>query len=596
MSGKKEKDKEEKGKREKKAKKVEKEKKTGKNETISRRQSKRSRIQSKYTDRTFDDVVDADHFRNLLKQSRQEYIKQYGKNPPAEESDEHKHQSEGDMDEGGDELYEEEKENEDDDDNDDEDDDDEDDDEFMGVDRHHKKRKKSSTSTKNTKKPTKKKKKKITERQKQDNKRLAREELRRVILDEFNLNSLEMQNLSTAQLISVADQGRRTNLIDAATLLTRLHREVNFEIYTQTLDKANNETFGDIDGATELVRLLHFKLGLNVKLPDGNTLLSRAILDNVMSSVYISVLLAHPGVPVNTVDSTGKSPLVRAIASGNQHATDLLLECERVNRDEEGRVLRAVLNIMRTRNRNFVKSVIRRVIHHSSNVNVCSVGGVPALLMAYRFGYKRMISVLLQHPELNINQRIATIDNIQEGENLLIILIARFLNSQQPISPLPPLLMEVMTHPNIDVNLYYGGQSLLMKVLLRIGPDQTVWRHRVILQLLDNSNIDVNVQDMDGNCALSIALRNSNTPLVRSLLSRPDIIVRPSMLQLTRNDARLDVFRAEITRRLVTARAVLVDATYEEALVGLEGDRDALRLVRDYVYDDNLHHDYINRP
>jgi tRNA splicing endonuclease len=429
-------------------------------------------------------------------------------------------------------------------------------------------------------------------RQMQQRERSTRQ-LRLRLVNSFYLNESQMLNLTMADLQTVATHG--TN--HGAARLTTLHQAENTRQYERVISESDSALYFE-SGVATLLRTLDWTIGLNARLADGNTLLSRAILDGC-PDVYIQALIDTPGFELNTVDGSGVSPLVLAIRKERARVTYQLLRCERVDRDEHGLVLQEA---MRGSNTNFVHGIIRRVVRYASNVNT-TIDGVPVLQVAYYNRHESAVIYLLRHTNININQETVEVGANLGGSTFVDAIIWRFLSTEET-TMMPRILSRVLARPDFDINaMNVHGYTQLMRTVMDLGAVETLWKMRAVTTLLEHPDIDVNMRD-HGSSALSIALRHANVSLVRSLFAMegasPDfpviIEVDSSLLRLTRNNTRLDAIHTEITRRLVRDRAAVVDPLYNEALVGLAAVPDVLRLARDYVYDDELHLAYINRP
>jgi ankyrin repeat protein len=217
--------------------------------------------------------------------------------------------------------------------------------------------------------------------------------------------------------------------------------------------------------------------------------------------VTVMMDLISAGANVNTKDSIGCTPLMKAAFSNNAAAIHALLTSPNIVVNQENQDGDFVIGdpplIMAVEYSN--PSIVTALLGaRNILVNQTSSLGDTALMLAVKLGKVEVVTALLTAPEINVN-----LANIRNGETALMLAIRG--NHTEIVTTL-------LTHPSITINVNTVGQTALLWAV-RNG------QIAIVTALLADQDIKINISDDDEKTALMLAAKNGHTAVVTDLLA-----------------------------------------------------------------------------
>jgi len=253
--------------------------------------------------------------------------------------------------------------------------------------------------------------------------------------------------------------------------------------------------------------------GPNVLDTYHRTPLMFAVLGDSVSAVRL--LLASPGIDVNTQDTHGRTALSLAVMQGHNEMVRLLL----LRSD-----IRANLAHPQV-----VKSLIERA---DLDINTQDETGNTPLIHAAKAGYSEVVAMLLKRSDLDINKpgqwsQTALHQAALAGQEVVVALL---LMDDKVVHTLrddfgqtvlhhathgnsPRIIQQVLSIPDVDPNA--KDQSGVTPLHLAVNAGNL----SMVNLLLANANIDVNSKNNEGQTPLHGAVSAGHEPVVRALLA-----------------------------------------------------------------------------
>ena len=252
------------------------------------------------------------------------------------------------------------------------------------------------------------------------------------------------------------------------------------------------------------------------------------------SPKVISTLL-DCGVPADTQDDWGETPLIVATTSNRVEIVKLLVPRADVdvNFTDHRRTTALAYAVRETRSGT---EVVRALLERADiDVNVRDIDGRSALHRAVEAGGQESVASLLARPEVNVN----FVDYVEQGMTALHRAV--FIGDQS----IAGLLLD---DPRVDVNLGDQVQHTPLHLAVKRGNEP------VLRMLLDCPRVDVNALNAAGCTPLEFAVIKSRKAITGMLISNPRVNVNlpdPHMqtpLSIAAQRARISAVRLLLER------------------------------------------------
>jgi len=223
------------------------------------------------------------------------------------------------------------------------------------------------------------------------------------------------------------------------------------------------------------------------------------------SPKVISTLL-DCGVPANTQDDWGETPLIVAATSNRVEIVKLLVPRADVdvNSTDHRRTTALAYAVRGTRGG---VEVVRALLERAdTDVNMRDIDGRSALYHAVEVGGQESVASLLARPEVNVN----FVDHVEQGMTALHRAV--FIGDQS--------IVGLLLHDSrVDVNLGDRMQHTPLHLAVKRGNEP------VLRMLLDCPRVDVNAPNAVGCTPLEFAVTKSRKAITSMLVSNPRVNV-----------------------------------------------------------------------
>ena len=314
--------------------------------------------------------------------------------------------------------------------------------------------------------------------------------------------------------------------------------------------------WASIEGHHNVVQLLleEKDIDINKACNDGWTALM------LTSAIEIAqLLLEKDDININKVDNIVRNALMHAIINGQSGIVQLLLDKEEIdiNKADNGGSTALVLAYMRGYNEALLEVVELLLERDGIDINKANNGGLTALYLASEAGHPEAMELLLQRPEIDINQDYGGItalwNAVKLGHTEVVQLllehpktnitkgIAADINVKIASAMFNRTITNMDIHEKVLVAAFLGN---LTEVSLLLQNNESIlntydslnrsplfWAstrgHKEVAKfLLSQNNILVNSQRSNsGATALYQAGKHGNAGVVKLLLELPQILV-----------------------------------------------------------------------
>ncbi|EAY08546.1 hypothetical protein TVAG_487730 [Trichomonas vaginalis G3] len=250
-----------------------------------------------------------------------------------------------------------------------------------------------------------------------------------------------------------------------------------------------------------IFKLIELGADINYRNPEtGMTAFAIACKESHFS--LLNTLIIRKTVDVNTKDLNGETPLIKSVKNCNSRVTKILLECDRVDlnaKDDNGYT--ALLYACRNASLYDVKLLMSK--GEKINPNLKSKKGDFPLKFAVISGNEEIIDKLLEHPNIDVNNR--------DDEGCTALFHAARLSKSSTI--LQIMEQSEKADPNLSGS---NGFSPLIISVLSGNVD-------CVKTLLSYERTDVNHKDGNGNTALIAACGIKNYEMAKLILAQKNL-------------------------------------------------------------------------
>lgn len=251
----------------------------------------------------------------------------------------------------------------------------------------------------------------------------------------------------------------------------------------------------------EVVDLLlnHKHLDINKQNKQGNT----ALFFSIKYPEILKKLLSQPKITINLYNKSSKTALIEACQNGYEEGVILLLKDPITDVNCKNNIHTPLVEACEQRNVKIVKELLKR---SDIDVNLQDGNNVYPLKMAIVKEHDNIGIELLKHPNIDVN----IYPHFQSKPILFLSYIYKTFKT----------MYAILNHPNIDINIKYkaNNRNLLLYVLSE-NDDETAFK------LLDYKGWEINHKDIHDQSALLYAITHGNFNLIKKILDYPKVDV-----------------------------------------------------------------------